>query len=122
MLTNKRSRRKASGGRYRPTTKRIVNRSNLATNTKLGESRVKTERTRGGGVKGKMLATNKVNVFDGKKSSITEITNVIETPANRHLVRRNVLTKGAIVETKMGKVKITSRPGQESSVNGVLVK
>ena len=52
---------------------------------------------------------------------ITDIVNVVENPANPHLVRRNIITKGCVVETKLGKAKVTSRPGQEGSVNGVLI-
>jgi len=47
--------------------------------------------------------------------------NVTENFANPNLVRRNILTKGTVVETKLGKVKITSRPGQEGTVNGKLL-
>ena len=32
------------------------------------------------------------------------------------------MTKGTIIETEKGKAKITSRPGQEGSINAVLVK
>jgi len=47
---------------------------------------------------------------------------VLENPANRHFVRRNILTKGTIIETVKGKAKITGRPGQEGMVNAVLIK
>jgi small subunit ribosomal protein S8e len=47
---------------------------------------------------------------------------VVENPANPHYVRRNILTKGAIVETEFGKARIISRPGQHGVINGVLVK
>ena len=56
-----------------------------------------------------------------KKSKIVKIDNVIENSANRHFVRRNILTKGTIIETKLGKARITSRPGQESSLNAILI-
>ncbi|MHA1475907.1 MAG: 30S ribosomal protein S8e, partial [Promethearchaeota archaeon] len=36
--------------------------------------------------------------------------------------RRNILTKGAIVKTKLGLVKITSRPGQTGQINGKLLE
>ena len=55
------------------------------------------------------------------KTTKTQILNVIENAANPHLVRRNIITKGAIVETKLGKVKVTSRPGQEGMISGMLV-
>jgi len=68
------------------------------------------------------LSAKEVNVSDQKgKTQKTEILNVVENPANPNLVRRNVITKGAVVETKLGRVRVTSRPGQEGTVNGVLV-
>lgn len=69
-----------------------------------------------------LIAVKKINVADKQgKTTSTDILNVIENPANPNLVRRNIITKGTVVETKLGKVKITSRPGQEGSVNGVLL-
>ena len=69
-----------------------------------------------------LIAVKKINVADKQgKTTSTDILNVIENPANPNLVRRNIITKGTVVETKLGKVKITSRPGQEGSVNGVLI-
>ena len=47
--------------------------------------------------------------------------NVIENKANPNYVRRNIITKGAIVETSAGKAKVTSRPGQDGVINGVLI-
>lgn len=55
------------------------------------------------------------------KMQIAEILGVIENHANDHFVRRNIITKGAVVETNLGQVKITSRPGQDGVVNGVLI-
>lgn len=79
-------------------------------------------RTRGGHSKRQLLAANIINVSDAGKIQKTDILNVVENPANPNLVRRNVMTKGAIVQTKLGKVRITSRPGQHGVVNGILVK
>ena len=50
------------------------------------------------------------------------IKNVIETPSNRFLARQNVMVKGAIIETELGKARITNRPSQEGSVNAVLLE
>ncbi|MDO5821049.1 MAG: 30S ribosomal protein S8e, partial [Methanobrevibacter sp.] len=33
----------------------------------------------------------------------------------------NIITKGAIVETEIGNAKVTSRPGQDGIINGVLL-
>ncbi|MBW3022802.1 30S ribosomal protein S8e, partial [Candidatus Woesearchaeota archaeon] len=51
-----------------------------------------------------------------------KIKTVADSPANKHYVRRNIITKGAIVETDKGKAKITSRPGQDGTVNAVLIQ
>ena len=46
---------------------------------------------------------------------------VLENPANRHYVRRNIITKGTIVDTEKGKAIITSKPGQEGCINAKLL-
>jgi len=89
---------------------------------KLGEEKKKTQRTRGGGIKKVLLKTKFVNVKQGDKKTKVEIKNVIETPSNRFLARQNILTKGTIIETALGKVKITNRPSQESVINGTLIE
>jgi small subunit ribosomal protein S8e len=123
-IFQKRSKRKASGGRYGKIIKRIKQMGNLPSLTKVGETRIKEKRVMGGHQKDSLLSANKVNVIDPKtkKAKVAVIKSVIESPANRHFVRRNVVTRGAVVDTDLGKVKITSRPGQERIVNGVLVK
>ena len=92
--------------------------------TKLGEHTQKLIRARGNAQKVKLLATSTINVTDQKtgKAKQATIKTVTENPANIHYVRRNILTKGAVVDTDLGKVKITSRPGQSGALSGVLVK
>ncbi len=122
--TQEHSKRKASGGRYHTArSKRSSELSGFPAGTKLAaDIKVRSKRTIGGNHKRALLSGNIINVSDKQgKTSKTEILNVVENPANPHLVRRNVLTKGAIVETKLGKARITSRPGQEGLANGVLV-
>ncbi len=119
-----RSKRKATGGRYkRVQTKRLGRLGRLPMFTKLAPLKAKQERTIGGNTKDKLLAANKVNLFDPKtkKHAIVEVKNIVENPANRHFVRRNILTKGSVVETTKGKAKITSRPGQNSYVDAILL-
>lgn len=123
--STERSRRKPSGGRYHFTRgKKRAELAGFSANTKLSrERKVKTARICGGDTKFSMLAASHVNVADKKgKSATVEVLNVVGNLANPHLVRRNIITKGAIVETKLGKVRITSRPGQEAALNGVLVE
>lgn len=92
--------------------------------TKIGDRKVKKIRTKGGNEKIRLTNAEKINVVDPKtnKVQVTEILNVIENTANTHFVRRNIITKGAVVETSLGKVKVTSRPGQDGVVNGVMVE
>ncbi|KHO50326.1 MAG: small subunit ribosomal protein S8e [archaeon GW2011_AR13] len=66
--------------------------------------------------------TKFVNVQTKNKKVKVEIKNVLETPSNRFLARQNIITKGVIVDTELGKVKITNRPTQESLVNGILIE
>ena len=75
-------------------------------------------------LKVRLLSTNIAYVLDRETGKVTktEILGVVENPANPHYVRRNIITKGAIIETKLGKVKVTSRPGQDGVVQGVLIK
>lgn len=122
--STQRSNRKASGGRYHHArTKRKFELAEFPTHTRLTKERkIRKKRTMGGNTKISLLTANQINVTDKQgKTTKMEILNVIENQANPNLVRRNVLVKGAIVETKLGKAKITSRPGQEGTVNGILV-
>jgi len=89
---------------------------------KIGEEKRKTKRTKGGNKKMFLFKAKFVNVPVGKKQKKVEIKNVLETPSNRFLARQNIITKGTIVETEIGKVKITNRPTQEGIVNGTLIK
>ncbi len=122
--SQQRSRRKSTGGLYRSyRTKRKFELARFSANTKLSkEKKVKAIRIKGGKAKRILLSATTINVADKKGKAVkTEILNVVGNPANPHLVRRNIITKGAIVETKLGRARVTSRPGQEGTVNGVLV-
>jgi small subunit ribosomal protein S8e len=50
-----------------------------------------------------------------------KILRVLETPANREYARRNIIVKGAVIETSLGKAVVTSRPAQDGVVNAVLL-
>ncbi len=52
----------------------------------------------------------------------TKILKVLENSTNNDYQRRGVITKGAILETKEGKCKVVSRPGQDGVVNAILIK
>ena len=126
VITQKgRLKRKATGGRYHPPKgKKKCNIGRAPTETKIGETKIKNVRTKGGGAKTKVYASEFANVSNPKtkKISKTKIKKVIECPANRNFARRNIIVKGTIVDTELGKAKVTSRPGQDGTVNAVLVE
>ena len=114
--------RKITGGRYKENRKkRSYEISGQRRIVKLGENKRKTTRIKGGNMKTILLGVKEVNVRKGGKAEKAEVRNVAETPSNRFLARQNIITKGTIVETSLGKVKITNRPSQEGNLNGVLV-
>ncbi len=115
--------RKITGGKYmKSRKKKIYDLLGQKKNVKLGEDKRKAKRARGGKLKFFLLKAKMVNLQSGGKSKNVEIKNVLETPSNRFLARQNIITKGTIVQTDLGKVKITNRPTQEGTLNGVLVK
>lgn len=120
-----RSVRKATGARAKSNrNKRKMEFGREAAETKIGDRKIKTIRTKGGNEKIRLTIEQKINVVDPKtqKVEVAEITSVVENHANTHFVRRNIITKGAVVETSAGKVKVTSRPGQDGIINGVMVE
>lgn len=123
-ISQSRPRRKVTGARYVDLRKKkSYELGRDPTGTKLGAEKKKTIRSRSGKRKEVILTADTINLLDPKtkKSSKIKIDKVLENPANRHFVRRNILTKGTIIETSKGKAKITSKPGQEGAINAVLV-
>ena len=115
--------KKISGGRYiKSRKKKLYELPGKKRIVRLGEEKKKTVKTRGGNKKTFLFKAKMINLMISGKMKRTEIKNVIETPSDRFLARQNVLTKGTIVETDLGKAKVTNRPGQEGSVNGILIK
>ena len=114
--------KKISGGKYIKRRKtKSYERIGQRKTTKLGDEKRKSIRIRGGNQKTFLLRGKFVNVISkDKKNKKVEIQNVLKTPSNRFLARQNILTKGTIVKTELGEVKITNRPTQEGNINGVL--
>ncbi len=123
-ITQHRSKRKPSGGRYKAKPRKIKALFGRAPSlTKLGSRKLRKIRTIGGNSKTRLVQSEIANVYDPKEKKYfkVKIKNILENPANPHYVRRNIMTKGTIIETEKGKAKITSRPGQDGIVNAVLV-
>lgn len=115
--------RKASGGRYKKIKKRkLTGRQNQTRIVKIGDKKTKLLEGRGKTTKIVSLSMNKVNIIIKGKSKSTKIKNVVETPSNTFLARQNILVKGAVIETDLGKAKITNRPSQEGSIQAIIVE
>jgi small subunit ribosomal protein S8e len=118
------SRRKSTGGRLvQARSKRRTEISSEKQYAFVGEPKRKIYRKTGGNTMVRILVDNRVAVSDSNgKTSMASIINVVENPSNPNFVRRNILTKSAIIDTDKGLVRITSRPGQDGVINGVLIK
>ncbi len=117
--------RKISGGKYKKSKKKKKHALRGYTRkVKLGEKKQKIKKGQGGGKRMTLLSENFANIIDPetKKTKKIKIANVLETPSNRFLARQNILIKSAIIETELGKAKITNRPSQEGMVQAVLLK
>ncbi|HJJ27945.1 MAG TPA: 30S ribosomal protein S8e [Methanocorpusculum sp.] len=125
MLWQGKSTRKSTGGRYHASQgKRRTEIGRSPADTIIGENRVKTIRTTGGNTKVRALRVEYANVADAKTGKVqkAKINTVEENAANPNYVRRNLMTKGAIIVTDLGKARIVSRPGQDGVINAVLIE
>jgi small subunit ribosomal protein S8e len=123
-ITQSRSKRKPSGGRYKKTTgKKLHELGNNPTLTKIGEKKSKLVRGKGGSIKVRLMNVKTANVLNSKtkKFQTVEIEDVLENPANRHFIRRDIITKGTVIKTKIGNATVTSRPAQDGVVNAILL-
>jgi len=114
--------RKTSGARYkRPKKRKLASRQGQSRIVKIGDRKTKLLIGRGKTTKLVSFLNNIANVIVKGKSKKSTIKNVIETPANTFLARQNILIKGAIIETELGKAKITNRPSQEGNIQAELL-
>ena len=96
---------------------------NLPTLTKIGAIKKRKIRAKGNNIKERLLTTDIANIYDPKTKKYykAKIETVIDNPSNRNFVRQKIMTKGTIIKTEMGNAKITSRPGQEGTINAILI-
>lgn len=117
--------KKATGGRRIPYRgRRAFEKNRYASETVLGENRLVTRYTKGGGHKFGLRKVNQANVVEPSTGNVTKakILKVLANPANRDYERRGVITKGCSIETEKGVARVVSRPGQDGVVNAILVK
>ncbi len=115
--------RKITGGKYHKQRKRkLYEKKGQERSVIIREIKRKRIRTRGGNYKTILLSTNEANLTAHGKIQKVTIKKVIGTPQNVFLTRQNRLMKGAIIETSLGKARITNRPSREGMVNAVLLQ
>lgn len=115
---------KITGGKYHDSRKsRKYELQGIPRVVKLRPLKSKNLRILGGNQKTVLLSSDIANVTDSKgKTQKTKIKNVTETKADRFLARQNIMVKGAVIDTELGKARITNRPGQEGCINAVLIE
>ena len=123
-ISQSRPKRKSTGGRYIAyRKKKQYELGREPSFTKLGKKRIQVIRIMGANRKLRMLSADTANLFDPKTKSFKQakIKTITDNPANRHFIRRNIMTKGSVIDTEFGKARITSRPGQDGVINAVLI-
>lgn len=123
------SRRKKTGGirkSKRRSDKKLAWKGGKPAITLLSkENEKKTVRARGGNQKTKLLKTNQAIVSENGKTKKAKILSVEQNPANRHFERREVITKGTILELEVNgkkkRARVTSRPGQSGGVQARII-
>jgi len=122
MKDQGRSPRKRTGGRRRPNRdKRKHELGSEPTETQLGDAKLKAIDARGTQTKTRAIRTDRATVATDDGTVAAEIEDVVENPADPNYARRNIITRGAIIETSAGRARVTSRPGQDGQINAVLV-
>lgn len=119
------SKRYHSGARRRSSRKhRKYERGSQATETIMGAPKLRVKRALGGNTKHRLLAASHANVTDKAtgKAEKTKIIQVLQNPSNVDFDRRGIITKGTIIETEIGKAKVTSRPGQNGVVEAIKIE
>jgi len=117
------STRKRTGGRRRPASDKKKHQLGTdSAETQVGPAKLKTVDARGTTTKVRAITVDTASVAVNGEVRSAEIENVAENPSNPNYARRNIVTRGAVIETSEGRARVTSRPGQDGQVNAVLVE
>jgi small subunit ribosomal protein S8e len=126
--------KKVSGGKrasINASSKKLSDRGGLPaltkTDTTVKKDKIEPKNGRGNTTKSRALELKHANITDKKgKTTKAEIISVKTNDANRLFARSNISTKGAIIRVKVEGTeklaKVTNRPGQEGSVNAILIE
>ncbi len=114
---------KITGGRRHPLrTRRKYEIDRFPNEPIVGEEVTVTRKVRGKNLKTAIKTTDFVNLSINSEVKKVKIIRVLENATNNDYQRRGVISKGAVLETKEGKCRVISRPGQHGVVNAILVK
>ncbi len=100
---------------------------NYFSSTKLADAKkeanvTKSVRRRGGISTTVLKAAAFVNLKTKGGFKKVRIKGVMESRDNRNFARQNIITKGTIINTELGKARVTNSPGREGSVNAILIE
>ena len=119
---SKRKKSGSGGKRKKRRSKKAQEMGSPSIETFIAPKKTKMVQSRGSVIKQKILQADSINVTDKKgQTKRAKITSFVENKTSIDYHRRKIVTRGAIVETDLGKVKITSRPGQTGTLNGMLL-
>ena len=115
---------KITGGRRSPLRIRRKYETDRYPNEAINGAQVTvTRRVRGSNNKVALKSIDFVNLATGDSKVIkSKIIKVLDNATNNDYRRRGIISKRAILETKEGKCKIVSKPGQTGIANAVLLK
>ena len=114
---------KITGGRRHPLrTRRKYEIDRFPNEPIIGEEVTVTRKVRGKNLKTSIKTIDFVNLAINSEVKKVKIVRVLENATNNDYKRRGVISKGAVLETKEGKCRVVSRPGQHGVVNAILVK
>jgi len=114
---------KVTGGRRHPLrSRRKYEIDRFPNEASIGKQITITRKVRGKNIKTAIKTIDSVNLAIDSKIKRVKIIKVLENATNNDYQRRGIISKGAILETEEGKCRIVSRPGQDGTVNAILVK
>jgi small subunit ribosomal protein S8e len=96
---------------------------NYFTATKLSDkSHVDLIRRRGGKETPVLKKAGFANLLTKQGYKKVAIKGVLESHDNRNFARQNIITKGTLITTELGKAVVLNRPGREGNINAKLVE
>ncbi len=90
--------------------------------TKLSaENEASILRMRGGSKRIKLKHVAYANLLTSNGYKKAKITEVIESKDNKNFARQNIITKGTLINTELGKAIVLNRPSREGMINARLL-